>query len=266
MNSFRLDNKLILLTGAGGRFGRAILQGLLDAGAKPILVGRSMERLEKAVEACTGEGRDYCRLYECDIADSAECKELTDWLNERFDALHGIINNAYSGRTGHLSSITEKDFADATSMNLVAPFELTRSCIKLLEAASKKTGQTSSVVNISSMYGVVSPDPSAYGDTGKNNPIHYGATKAGMVQMTRYLACHIGNQGIRVNSITPGPFPDLAVDPGIPDFYAKLAGKVPMGRVGLPKEIAGPVIFLLSDAASYINGANLKVDGGWTAW
>lgn len=266
MSNFRLDNKLILLTGAAGRFGRAILQGLLDAGAKPIMVGRSMDRLEKAVEACTGEGRDDCRLFECDIADAAERTQLVEWLNEHFDALHGIVNNAYSGRTGHLSTITENDFSDATNMNLVAPFELTRSCLGLLEEANRKTGQTSSVVNISSMYGVVSPDPSVYGDSGKNNPIHYGATKAGMIQMTRYLACHLGNQGIRANSITPGPFPDLAVDPGIPGFYARLADKVPMGRVGNPSEMAGPVIFLLSDAASYVNGANLKVDGGWTAW
>jgi NAD(P)-dependent dehydrogenase (short-subunit alcohol dehydrogenase family) len=116
------------------------------------------------------------------------------------------------------------------------------------------------------MYGVVSPDPSIYGDSGKNNPAHYGATKAGMIQLTRYLACNLSPGRIRVNSVSPGPFPDTEVDPGIPQFYEKLAAKVPMGRTGRPQEAAAPVVFLLSEAASYVNGANLPVDGGWTAW
>jgi NAD(P)-dependent dehydrogenase (short-subunit alcohol dehydrogenase family) len=116
------------------------------------------------------------------------------------------------------------------------------------------------------MYGMVSPDPSIYRDSGKNNPAHYGATKAGMIQLTRYLACHLSPGRVRVNCVSPGPFPDTDVDPGIPEFYDKLAAKVPMGRSGNPEEAAGPVVFLLSEAASYVNGANLAVDGGWTAW
>ena len=266
MPDFRLDNKRILLTGATGRFGRAILASLLEAGAEPVLVGRNRERLENAVNACTSEGKVHCHLFECDIADSKARQELTGWLSSRFDTLHGIVNNAYAGRVGELESIKADDFADASAMNLVAPFELTKSCLGLLEESSRKTGHSASVVNVASMYGLVSPDPTVYGDSGKNNPVHYGATKAGMIQMSRYLACHLGPRGIRVNSISPGPFPDLKVDPGIPDFYDSLAGKVPLGRVGDPGEVAGPVTFLLSNAASYINGADLRIDGGWTAW
>jgi len=123
-----------------------------------------------------------------------------------------------------------------------------------------------SIVNISSMYGMVSPDPSLYADTGANNPAHYGATKAGLIQLTRYLACHIAKQGIRVNSISPGPFPKIAEDPAGSQFIKALESKVPMGRIGQPEEVAGPVTFLLSGAASYVNGANIPVDGGWTAW
>ena len=116
------------------------------------------------------------------------------------------------------------------------------------------------------MYGTVSPDPSIYKDSGRNNPVHYGASKGGMIQMTRYLACHLGARGVRVNSLSPGPFPDQSVDPGIEGFYEALASKVPMKRVGRPEDLAGPLVFLLSDAASFVNGVNLPVDGGWTAW
>jgi len=87
-----------------------------------------------------------------------------------------------------------------------------------------------------------------------------------MIQMTRYLACHLGQHGVRVNSIAPGPFLNPELDPGIPGFCDQVTMKVPMGRIGKPEEVAGPVVFLLSDAAAYINGANLPIDGGWTAW
>ena len=266
MSSFRLDKKRILLTGAAGRFGRATLAELLEAGAEVILVGRSLERLEETMEAFGGQARALCHPYECDIADSAARSGLIDWLHQRFDALHGIVNNAYAGRVGKLETIGEADFADAAEMNLVAPFELVKSCLDLLQASATQTGHSASVVNVASMYGLVSPDPSVYGDSGKNNPVHYGATKAGMIQMTRYLACHLGQRNVRINSVSPGPFPDLTIDPGIPGFYDKLASKVPLGRVGSPREVAGPIVFLLSEASSYVNGADLRIDGGWTAW
>jgi NAD(P)-dependent dehydrogenase (short-subunit alcohol dehydrogenase family) len=123
-----------------------------------------------------------------------------------------------------------------------------------------------SVVNIASMYGSVSPDPSIYGTSGANNPPSYGAAKAGLIQFTKYAACHLAAEGIRVNCISPGPFPAKRYLDQDPEFKGRLQKKVPMGRTGDPQELQGPLLFLASDASSYVTGINLPVDGGWTAW
>jgi gluconate 5-dehydrogenase len=116
------------------------------------------------------------------------------------------------------------------------------------------------------MYGSVSPQPEVYRDAPQfHNPPAYGAAKAALLQLTRYSACHLAAHGIRVNSVSPGPFPAPAVQAN-EAFVEELTARVPLGRIGQPGELVGAVVFLLSDAASYVTGANLPVDGGWTAW
>ena len=121
-------------------------------------------------------------------------------------------------------------------------------------------------MNVSSMYGTVSPDPSIYGTSGANNPPYYGAAKAGMIQLTKYAACHLAADKVRVNSLSPGPFPARTYLDRDPEFHTQLKRKTPMGRTGDPSELAGPLLFLVSDASSFVTGINLAVDGGWTAW
>jgi NAD(P)-dependent dehydrogenase (short-subunit alcohol dehydrogenase family) len=99
-----------------------------------------------------------------------------------------------------------------------------------------------------------------------NNPPHYGAAKAALLQYTRYAAVHLAPQGIRVNAISPGAFPPEVVQQRDPAFAAALTQKVPMGRLGTPEDLGGAVVFLASSAARFVTGANLPVDGGWTAW
>jgi NAD(P)-dependent dehydrogenase (short-subunit alcohol dehydrogenase family) len=262
---FSLEGRVILVTGAAGRLGSAMSAAIAAAGAQLVMCGRSREALEACRATLTEAGQSRTHVISADITRAADIAALHRELEQRFGALHGVVNNAYSGRVGALETIEAADFEEACRYNLISPFMLVKACRSLLEAGARQAGSASSVVNVASMYGVVSPDPSVYGSSGKNNPVHYGATKGGLIQMTRYLACHLGG-AIRVNSITPGPFPDLDVDPGIPAFYERLAAKVPLGRVGVAHEVAGPVVFLLSAAASYVNGTNLAVDGGWTAW
>ena len=265
MNPFDLTGRVVLLTGAAGRLGSAMSHAIVAAGAELVMVGRRESALAAERERLPVLLRPRCQIIACDVTLPDAPAKLEGEVRKRFGRLHGLVNNAYAGKVGLPQAISREDFLEACSYNLVAPFELAKALAPLLEEGARPSG-TAAIVNVASMYGMVSPDPSIYGDSGRNNPAHYGATKAGMIQLTRYLACHLSPGLIRVNSVSPGPFPDTDVDPGIPGFYGKLAANVPMGRCGEPEEAAGPVVFLLSQAASYVNGANLAVDGGWTAW
>ena len=121
------------------------------------------------------------------------------------------------------------------------------------------------LINIASMYGIVSPDPGIYGDSGFDSPANYGAGKAAIIQFTRYLACHYGRFGVRANTVSPGAFPSPEVQKNSL-FMEKLCSKNPLGRIGKPEELKGVVIFLASQASAYVTGQNIPVDGGWTAW
>ena len=120
-----------------------------------------------------------------------------------------------------------------------------------------------SIINIGSMYGVVAPDLTIYGDSGQDNPLYYGVAKAGVIHLTKYAASNLGAKNIRVNTVSPGPFPNPAKQPP-GDFLSNLENKTLLRRIGFPHEVAGAVAFLASDAASYITGTNIVVDGGWT--
>ena len=121
------------------------------------------------------------------------------------------------------------------------------------------------IINIASMYGLVAPDVSIYDNNDFYNPANYGVGKAGIIQFTKYIAAVYGKYGVTCNSVSPGPFPNPSVQEHS-EFIESLAKKVPLGRIGKPEEIKGVIALLASDASSYINGANITIDGGWTIW
>lgn len=256
MTSFSLAGRVALVTGGAGHLGRPICRGLAEAGAEVLVNGRDAGRAEDFAAELRGHGHS-ARALPFDVTDFERAAGIVGSLG-RLDIL---VNNAGPVQTGSIETAAPSVFASAAAGIVEAAFTLTRAAIPLMRVRG------GSVINIASMYGTVSPDPHIYGSSGFNNPPQYGAAKAGLIQLTRYMACNLGPDLIRVNSVSPGPFPPrdrLAREQ--PDFLRALELKVPMGRVGRADEMAGVIIFLASDASSYVTGANIPVDGGWTAW
>lgn len=261
---FRLDGRVALVTGAAGRLGTSIASGLAEAGAHVILNGRAHRPLNEL--CCTLQKKGYsAETYAFDVTDERMVHIALRTIQVRHGRLDILVNNAYSGSTATLDATNSKDFAKAFDVSVTAAFRLILGAQSLLQTAVAQTGHAS-VINIASMYGNVSPEPSIYGSTGMNSPPFYGAAKAALLQLTRYCACHLAPLGIRVNAISPGPFPPEDILKQFPDFGKALEKRVPMGRVGRPEEVKGAVLFLASDASTYVTGASLPVDGGWTAW
>lgn len=263
----RLDGRRILLTGATGYLGSVMAESLTQGGAEILLAGRSFSSLTALAERLNNLNGNICAYpMILDIANEESRRSLANLIKTEYKDLHGIVNNAYSGRVGGLEFINPEDFSTACTQNIGGPFHLIQLLLDVLETSASQLQGGGAIVNIASMYGLVSPDHRIYPNKQACNPVHYGASKAGMIQMTRYLACHLAELNIRVNSVSPGACPAPQVAINNPEFITTLETKIPLNRVGQAQEIAYPVHFLLSPAASYITGANLIVDGGWTAW
>lgn len=264
VRQFRLDGRVALLSGATGHLGRWMADALAGAGAHVVLNARGGDRLDALCTELLARGRKV----------SAACFDVTEedavlknvaLIGEQHGRLDIVVNNASGGRPGTIESTTMEDFEQMYRVNVVGPFRMIQAAAPLLRESAKSSAG-SSVVNIASMYGSVSPDPSIYGTSGANNPPAYGAAKAALIQLTRYAACHLAPDRIRVNCISPGPFPAQRYLENDPGFHNRLKEKVPMRRVGDPRELQGPLLFLASDASTYVTGVDLAVDGGWTAW
>jgi NAD(P)-dependent dehydrogenase (short-subunit alcohol dehydrogenase family) len=259
---FSLSGKRAIVTGATGHLGLQIAQTLAEAGAHVLVNGRDAERVHALVEQLSIRKLSA----EAAVFDVTDATAVEAYFATRpVEPLHVIINNAYSGSAGNVERSGEESYRTSFEISVVAVQHLFRRSLGRLRAAVAADG-LASVINIASMYATVSPDQRIYDSGESANPPFYGAAKAALLQWTRYAACEFGKEGIRINAISPGPFPSGRVARENPAFVARLADRVPMGRVGRAEEISGPVLFLATGAASYVNGTNLVVDGGWTSW
>lgn len=257
-NILSLEGKSIWVFGGAGYLGQATIDLLVQAGAQVLCI--DMEgRAQQYIDAQSLAGKVSAanlNVTNCDLIESFVAEQAG-----KYGVPHGLVNLTYASTAKALEDLTEEDFDAVNHGSLTSSFLLSRA----VAARMAELGRGSMVL-FSSMYGSLSPNPDAYEAPLTKNPIEYGVTKAGIIQMVRYMAVHWGKSNVRFNSVSPGPFPNPAVQQNHPDFVERLAKKSPMGRVGQSPEIAGAVAFLLSDAASYITGQNLHVDGGWNCW
>ena len=254
-----LTGCVAVVSGASGRLGPAMVAELVDSGATVVAVGRSMERLQQTVGSLN---RVVCRT--ADIS-GEEWPALVAEVAESHGRLDVLVNNAHVGRGGSLRLSSPADFTEAFTLAVQASAAAINAARAGL-AASVAAGGPASVVNVSSMYGVVAPDPSMYDTEEGRNPPAYGAAKAAMLQLTRYAAAELGREGIRVNSITLGPFPGEASTPEAEALFGRIASRTMLGRIGSPDEVRSALRFLASPDSSFVTGSNVVVDGGWTAW
>jgi NAD(P)-dependent dehydrogenase (short-subunit alcohol dehydrogenase family) len=257
---FDLTGRVAIVAGGAGYLGSEICQGMQQQGARVIVADIDAERASQLVEKLGGtQGERQSIALPLDISREDSIRGLVERVHSDFGRLDILVNATYAPQKKLLDEIAECDFTDSLRGNVSGSFVLARE-------AKRAMGDRGSIVMFSSMYGRVSPDPRMYDKPLAPNPIEYGVAKAGIEQMIRYLAVAWANEGIRVNGIAPGPFPNLERMQHHPELVERLNQKVPMRRVGQPGEIVGAVVFLVSDAASYVTGHTMVVDGGWTIW
>lgn len=242
----KLNGKVIVITGGNGLIGKAILDYVCKEAA--IVIN---------LEINVTDDLDNGLLY-CDVTNELSVDSVIDKITTKYKRIDGWVNNAYP-RTSDWGNKFENILAESWKKNVDDQLNSVFICCQRVLRVMKKQ-QSGSIVNISSIYGVVGPDFGVYEGTDMTMPAAYSAIKGGLVNFSRYLASYYGPDGVRINCVSPG---------GIFDnqnamFVKQYEQKVPMRRMGSPKDIAPAVGFLLSDDAAYITGHNLMVDGGWT--
>ena len=196
-------------------------------------------------------------VIQCDVTNEASVKRALDLILEKHGRIDGWVNNAYP-RTADWGTKFEEISVESWQKNV--DFQLNSVFIAQKVLQIMKQQKIGAMVNVASIYGILGPDFSVYKGTEMTMPAAYSAIKGGVINFTRYLASYYAPYGVRVNSVSPGGIFNNQNN----IFVEQYENKVPMGRLGKPKEVAEPVSFLLSDESSYITGHNLMVDGGWT--
>jgi len=257
---FDISGKTAWVPGGAGLLGTSVCRALAEHGAHVVIGDVRGDAAEAAAHALVdagfqAEGRAI------DIGDEQAVVDEVNHIVKAHGRLDMLVNMTYFYTKARMENMTAEQWEAGMRVSLTGAFVSTREAGRVMTEAGG-----GSIVHFSSMYGMVSPDPRMYPPSQTPNPIDYGVAKAGILQLVKYQGVFLAPYGVRVNAIVPGPFPNPNSQGADPAFMELLERKCPTGRVGHPDEIAGAVVFLCSDAASYVTGTKIVVDGGWTAW
>lgn len=253
-----------MLTGSSGRLGSQYADILSAAGANVVLVDVEYKKNKKLEQNLKKRYKTRPFAYQADISQKSQVEKMTSIILDKYKKIDVLINNAFfnPGQPTHSSSFEKfplELWNQVLSVNLTGPFICSQSIGKVMVKQRKGV-----IVNISSIYGLVGADQRIYGKSNLNSPVSYAATKGGIVNLTRYLAAYWNGKNIRVNTLSLGGVLDKSYMNK--DFIKKYSEKTILERMANKEEYKGALLFLASDASSYMTGANLVIDGGWTAW
>lgn len=270
---FSVKDKVIIVTGGLGQLGAQYVKTLHERGAKVAALATRVDaaRIDRVLGAIKDSDRLLCA--EVNITDKASINRVLDSIEAKWGVPDGLVNNAGVDTqpsappevSGPFEEFPEEVFREVVEVNLVGTFLMTQQVGKRM----KQAGKGGSIINVGSIYGVVSPVQDIYSykkeDTGIPfvKPVAYSAAKSGLYNFTRYCATYWGRDGIRVNTLTLSGVERSDQDPR---FQKNYTNRIPIGRMAKAHEYNGAVVFLLSDASVYMTGSNVVVDGGWTAW
>lgn len=271
---FRIEGKVVVITGGAGLIGRRHTEAVLEGGGIPVLLDIFEEPLKKVKDQFL---KDYpeavLETFVTDITKKEKLEEIRDLLLERYGHIDGLINNAANnpkmeGGSENMGAIQFHNFPlsiwnDDMAVGLTGAFL----CAQVFGTVMEKQGK-GVVINVASDYGIISPDQRIYRKEGIPEeeqiikPVSYSVVKHGLIGMTKYLATYWAKKGVRVNTLCPASL-ENGQDP---EFIEKISNLIPMGRMSKPEEYPATVLYMLSEASSYMTGATVLLDGGRTIW
>jgi len=270
---FRLDGKVVIVTGASGLLGKKHVEAIAAYGGTPVLIDLNQALVEQQADKLRNQYDVPALGLAVDLTNEDEITSSCKAIREQLGDIYGLVNNAANNpkvedNSGKTFSRLEDFPLDVWNKDIAVGLTGAFLCAKHYGSAIAAAGKGGSIINISSDLGIIAPDQRLYHKVGLPEelqavkPITYSAVKTGLVGLTRYLATYCADKNVRCNAICPG-----GIENGQPeDFLKEVSSRIPMGRLASADEYQGVLIWMLSNASSYLNGAIVPVEGGRTAW
>ncbi len=257
---FDMEGRVAIVTGGAGKLGFQMATALAEAGCHLVLCSRNVDNCKEKAAQLSEKHNEAIGL-RCDVTDPTEIRTMVDEVMKKWGHIDVLVNNTAGGRgqLGPLAfeNLSLEDWNYSIAATLTSQFLVTQAVGPIMVKQGK-----GNIVNIGSIYGIVSADQRIYGDTSINSPVWYAAAKGGVANLTRFIATYWARDGVRCNCICPGGFGNGHA----PYFHEKYCRKAPLDRMGNEEDLKGAIVYLASDASEFVTGHILMVDGGWTIW